>query len=178
MSSLHWDPISKAKCPDGIPTVYSPCPDFTPSLQPMYREYFMSTVEILPLLHLCSTSTVHVPSVHHLSCPCQVSTPYLLPMSCQNTNILPITSQNSTSTAHVESKHHLSYPSSVKITHFLPKPSWYTTSPQVQSVHHLSCPCQKTSCLCHLRMLPLLPMSHLNTTSFAHNYSVGTPPHV
>ena len=146
--------------------LYSPCSESSQFLQ---QKSWQNP-------HLYSTSTVHVQSVHHLSCPC---TPYLLLMSCQN-NTFPVHYQSHSYlycpcpvTALICCSHPVrkppfclclvSYPTcnSVRMPHFLPMPSWYTTSlAQVQSVPHLSCPCQKIFCLhvCPVRVQAILPI--------------------
>ena len=94
--------IHKAKCPDGIPNVYSPCPAFTPFLQPTFREYSIATAEILTKLHPCSTSTVSTPSLLSMSSQYTISSSYpcpvRIPLSCQLLvripPLLPISSPN------------------------------------------------------------------------------------
>ena len=68
--------------------LFCSCPDSTPYILPISRQY--------------TISPAHVLSVHHLSCPCPFRTLSLLPMSFQYT----------ISPAHVLSVHHLSCPPS------------------------------------------------------------------
>ena len=84
--------------------IYSPCPDSTPSLQPMSRRYPSSTAHTEAVSHLYSpypdstqylkpmssqysVSAANVQTVPHLYSPIPVSTPSLTPMSNQYPNV-------------------------------------------------------------------------------------------
>ena len=80
-----------------VPYFYSPCPVCSSSFQPMSSLYPIFRAHVQRGLHLYSTNTYGtlylqhkyclclVSSVHHLSCPCPLSTPYLLLISSQYT---------------------------------------------------------------------------------------------
>ena len=121
MSSLYWASISKAKCPCGIPNVYSSCPNITPSLQTMFREYSISTAESL--------------TKSQLYCPCHIGTPSLLPMLSQYT----------ISSTHVLSELLFSCPLPVRILPLLPTSIQNTTSATiVLSEYHFTSPVHVT----------------------------------
>ena len=156
--------------------LYSSCPISILSIHPISNIVAISTTQVVPI------STSHVQSVYHiywicpvqipfflpmswkyrLSCPCLISTPYLLPMSSHNT----ISLAHVQSVLHMQSRCLIFTPHAQSVSHL------YTT---VQLLPRLYCTCPESNYLYYPYSVstPVLPMHVQSIYNFS-LWSVGT----